>query len=131
MPRQISVVRDHGVRVWILSESQRGAPVYAHVGDRRWECEWHELTPAARKRYDSDPNYEHDHDADERSCVSAHPSKEAAIAAAKKVAGGSVYGCAVVQQHEVVQDEYYQAAAEWEPIGPAFEVTGNGEVSRL
>jgi hypothetical protein len=131
MPKEIRVVRDHGVRVWIISESQKGAPVYAHAGDRRWECEWHELTPSARKRYEADPNYEHDHDNDERCCVTTHPSKEAAIATAKKKARGSVYGCAIVQQHEVVQDEYYQAAGEWEPVGPQFEVDGFGKVIQL
>lgn len=131
MPKEIKAVRDHGVRVWILSESYRNAPVYAHVGDRRWECEWHELTATARKRYDANPSYEHDHDNDEVCRVSTHPSKEAAIKAAKLVAGSSVYGCAVVQQHEVVQDEFHEAAGEWEPVGKTFEVSGDGEVSEL
>lgn len=128
MPREITTVRDHGVRVWILSESQKGAPVYRHVGDRRWECEWYEMTPGGLRRREADPDYDHDPDRDEVCRVSVHASKEAAIAAAKNVAPESVYGFANVQRHEVVQDEYHQAAAEWEPVGVLFEVDALGEV---
>lgn len=130
MPRAIAVVREHGDRVLVYSESRKGRPVFGHIGNRRWECEWYELTPAAAKRHEQ-PDYEHDHDRDEVTRVSVHNSKSAAIAAAKKVVGDSVYGCAIVQEHVLDWMCEEDRVGEWEPTGPKFEVDSNGDVAQI
>ena len=119
------------MRALIYSDSRKGAPVFGNIGQKRWECEWHELTTSARKRYDADPNYEHDHDRDEVCRVSVHGTKNAAIAVAKKVAPESVYGCAIVQEHALDWFVEEDNVADWEPIGPKFEVDGYGEVREI
>jgi hypothetical protein len=123
------------MRALIYSESRRGKPVFGRIGARRWECEWYELTAAARKRYDADPHYEHDHDRDEVTRVEVFPTKDAAVAHAKTVAGDSVYGCAIVQEHVLDWFVEEDRVADWEPVGKQFEVTvhndGNAEVREI
>ena len=117
------------MRVLIHSESFKGKPVYGQLGARRWECEWYELSKGAQKRFDADPNYEHDHDRDEVCRVSIHATKEAAIEAGRKVAPGSVYGCALVQEHFLDWMVEEDGVGEWESVGPQFEVDAvDGEV---
>jgi hypothetical protein len=116
--------------VLVYSESYRGKPVYGTLGARRWECEWYELTPAARERY-KQPDYEHDHDRDEVCCVSVHKTKDAAIRAGRKAADGSVYGCAIVQEHVLEWFVEEDRVGDWEPCGPKFEVDANGDVAEI
>ena len=90
-------------------------------GKRRFEVEWQELTQAAQKRYDADPNYEHDRDSDEVN-VARHFDTKAdaeAFAAAKADSGDTVYGCATVT--EQVVDWYVEEdrIAEWADVGEA------------
>lgn len=115
----------------VYSASRKGAPAFGNIGDRRWECEWFELTKAARKRFDADPDYEHDHDTDEVCRVTVHRTKAEAIAAAKSVASNSVYGCAIVQEHVLEWFVEEDRVGEWEPCGPKFEVDGLGEVAEI
>lgn len=119
------------MRTLVYSESRKGAPVFGNIGNRRWECEWFELTPAAQKRYDADPNYEHDHDRDDVCRVSVHRTKAAAIAAGRKAAGESVYGCAIVQEHVLDWFVEEDNVGDWEPVGPQFEVVDKGEVAEV
>lgn len=119
------------MRALVYSESRKGAPVFGRLGDRRWECEWYELTDGARKRHDADPNYEHDHDRDEVTVVTVHATKDAAIESGRKHAPGSVYGCAMVQEHVLDWMCEEDRVAEWEPVGPQFEVDGLGDVGQV
>lgn len=116
----------------VLSESRKGKPVYKNVGQRRWECEWHELTPSAQKRRAADEGYEFDHDRDEVCCVSLHQTKDEAVTAGKAIvaSGVTVYGCAIVQEFELemVSGCGY---AEWEGVGPVFEVDATGDVGEV
>ena len=119
------------MQVVVHSESRRGALVYGKLGERRWECEWYMLTASAQKRFDADPNYEHDHDRDEVCHTSVHKTKDAAIAAGKKVAGESVYGSALVQEHVLDWFVEEDRVGEWEPTGPQFEVDATGDVGEV
>lgn len=119
------------MQVLVYSASRKGAPAYGHIGDRRWECEWYELTAAGQKRHDADPDYEHDHDRDEVCCVSVHKTKDDAVAAAQKAAPESVYGCAIVQEHVLDWMVEEDRVGEWEPTGPQFEVDSFGAVAQL
>lgn len=117
-------------RVLVYSESRKGAPVFATLGARRWECEWFELTPGAKRRY-AEPDYEHDHDRDEVCRVSVHATKDAAVDAARRVVKDSVYGCAIVQEHVLDWFVEEDRVADWEPVGPQFEVDSNGTVAQI
>jgi hypothetical protein len=98
-------------------------------GKRQWECEWYELTTGARKRFNADPTYEHNHDFDEDCYSSVHATKDEAIASGKTHAPGSVYGCAIVQEQVWTVDE--DRVGEWEPTGPQFEVDAKGDVGQV
>lgn len=120
------------MRALVYGESRRGRLVYGTLGSRRWECEHYELTAKAKARRDADPdNYEHDRDVDEVASSKVFPIKEAALAYAKTVAPGSVYGCAIVQQQMLEWFVEEDGVAEWEPTGPQFEVDANGEVAEI
>lgn len=120
------------MRVLVYSASRKGAPVFGKIGDRRWECEWYELTAAAKRRYEASPDYEHDHDRDEVCYMTAHKTKDEAVAEGRAKAPNSVYGCAIVQEHALDWMVEEDRVAEWEPIGPQFEVDAlGGEVRQV
>lgn len=119
------------MRALVHSESRKGKPVYGTIGDRRWECEWQELTPSAVKLREADPEAEHDRDRDEATRVSAHATKDEALAAARIEAPRSVYGVAIVQEHELAWFVREDNVGEWEPRGPQFEVDATGEAMEL
>lgn len=119
------------MQVIVYSASRKGSLSYGTIGDRRWECEWHALTKDAEKRFWADSNYEHDHDMDEICRVTIHKTKDAAIAAGTRVAVGSVYGCAIVQEHILDWFVEEDRVGEWEPVGPQFEVDALGEVAEI
>lgn len=119
------------MRALVYSASRKGSPAYGDVGDRRWECEWYELTTAAKARAAADPDYEFDHDTDFACRVTVHGSKGLAVAAARKVAPSAAYGYAVVQEHVLDWMVEEDRVAEWEPVGPQFEVDHNGEVAEV
>ena len=91
------------------------------LGKRRFEVEWQELTKAAQKRYDADPNYEHGHDRDEVSVARYFDSKADAdaFAAAKADSGDTVYGCATVTEQAVAWYVEEDRIAEWADVGEA------------
>lgn len=97
----------------------------------RWEVEWQELTPYAKKRKqdeaDGGPLYEHDRDADERNIHQVFKTLTAATSFAKKIvkSGVTVYGHATVQLQRYLPIEG-TVHFDWEPIGePEYIDAGN------
>jgi hypothetical protein len=94
----------------------------ASVGDERYEVEWQELTLGAKRRYETDPNYEHDRDRDEVSVVKHFGSLvlDRQFAKRKAASGRTVYGVATIALQRVELIEDWQPAhtvAEWAQVG--------------
>lgn len=101
------------MRVYVYPEK-----AYEELGAVRWEVEWQELTPAAKKRHEN-PDYEHDHDIDEVSCYRVFKTQAAAEKFARNVVDKyqTVYGCATVHKQTVKWYVEEDRIAEWADVG--------------
>ncbi|HXI13457.1 MAG TPA: hypothetical protein VNM92_12565 [Thermoanaerobaculia bacterium] len=97
---------------------------YKPLGDRRFEVEWQVLTDGARKRFEADPDYEHNHDRDECSVVAHYTTKKAALKAAQRVLDTveTVYGVVTVVEQVVEWYVEEDQIAEWTNVGEVVYV---------
>jgi hypothetical protein len=101
------------MRVFVYPEKTR-----EELGAVRYQVEWFELTKGAKKRFDADPNYEHDHDRDEIAVVQYFKTQAEAETFAQKVVSEmeTVYGCATVTKQVVDWYVEEDRVAEWTDV---------------
>lgn len=98
------------MRVWVYPEKQ-----YEELGAERFEAQWEAFTAAAQKRYDADPQFELDPDADIQYVNHYFKTKDAAMKCARKAVDGfkTVFGGATVTRQVVDWFVEEDKVAEW------------------
>lgn len=107
------------MKVWVYPER-----TWEELGAVRWEVEWYELTPSAKKRHEN-PDYEHDRDRDEVAVTKVFKTEAAAKRFARKVVDSylTVYGNALVTKQTVDWFVEEDKVAEWVNVGEPEEIS--------
>lgn len=98
------------MRVYVYPEK-----TYEELGAERFEAQWEQFTPKAQKRYDNDPNFDLNPDADIYWHREFFKTKEAAMQRARKAIDGyeTVFGGATVTRQVVDWFVEGDRVAEW------------------